>query len=109
MDSSSNSSNIESEIKKFERYVGKLTEKYPFDYENCYSLNNDPYCHYSKCLTLKPDHTFTAFYLISFGEGHTSVCEYEALGQYSYNPETRILTLNRNTQIPHSFLMVVSN
>jgi hypothetical protein len=99
MENLSNSSNIESGIKNFERYVGKLTEKYPFDYENCYTLNNDPY--YNLCLTLKPDHSFTAYYLIGRVDYPYTVIEYQASGQYLYNPETKILTLNRNTIQDH--------
>ncbi len=39
----------------------------------------------------------------------TSICEYEALGQYSYNPETRILTLNKNTMEVSKIYQEVKN
>ena len=81
----------------FEMYVSKLleSEKYPFDYSVRYNLNNDPYCHYSNCLILNPNGTFSAGYLILKREGNSSSIEYKAEGNFSYNVASRVLTLTR--------------
>jgi hypothetical protein len=84
-----------------ERYVSQVneSEKYPFNYANVYNLDNEPYCHFSNCLTLNPDGTFKARYLIGQEEGHTTCIEYEGFGSFSYNVQSRVLTLTRATLI----------
>ena len=86
-------------LTSLESYVSKLTEseKYPFNYANVYNLNNDPYCHFSNCLTLNPDGTFIAYYLIGKEQGNTTEIEYQGNGSFSYNVERRVLTLTRAT------------
>ena len=73
------------------------SEKYPFNFDNVYNLNNEPYCHFSHCLTLKPDGTFTANYLIGRENGNTTEIEYQGDGSFSYNVESKVLTLTRAT------------
>lgn len=50
MENKINGYNVDIEAKNFESFVGKLTEKYPFEYSISYNLNN-----YTNCLILNPD------------------------------------------------------
>jgi hypothetical protein len=86
-------------LTSFERYVSKIneSEKYPFDFANVYNLNNSNYCHWSTCLTLNPDGSFIAYYLIAPEEGNTTHIEYRGNGTFSYNLQSRVLTLTRVT------------
>jgi len=89
--------NIETEVLNFEKFIGPLTEKFPFTFSTFYHRDNKP-CMSTRSLNLNPDGTYQAELSLNSNEGYSSSISYTTEGKFTYEVLKRTLVLEEKVR-----------